>query len=193
MLGEKLRNLRKTNNLSQEKLAEMVGVSRQAISKWEGNLANPDTKNLICLAKIFKISINELTDTVNSNEKALEKKRKHHVKFKIFQPIVTYTAFMILFGIKTNDKGFYLFMSVLILIPGIFMAWNILSDKDIKQRRINIRIELLYCLLIYFIMNFVAMAIGNIFSGIISIVCCVIYLMIINPRFMNRKIFNYEI
>ena len=43
--GEKLYKLRKDNSMSQEKLAERLNVSRQAISKWEQNVAVPDTDN----------------------------------------------------------------------------------------------------------------------------------------------------
>ncbi len=52
--------LRKTNGLSQEALAEKLGISRQAVSKWERAEASPDTDNLILLAKIYKISLDEL-------------------------------------------------------------------------------------------------------------------------------------
>ena len=63
-LGERLQILRKQNMLSQEKLAELVGVSRQAVSKWETGLSNPDTENLIKLAEIFNLSIDEFTGRV---------------------------------------------------------------------------------------------------------------------------------
>lgn len=63
-LGERLQNLRKENMLSQEKLAELVGVSRQAVSKWETGLSNPDTENLIKLGEIFNLSIDEITGRV---------------------------------------------------------------------------------------------------------------------------------
>ncbi|WNF36807.1 helix-turn-helix domain-containing protein [Bacillaceae bacterium IKA-2] len=63
-LGERLQNLRKENMLSQEKLAELVGVSRQAVSKWETGLSNPDTENLIKLGKIFNLSIDEIIGRV---------------------------------------------------------------------------------------------------------------------------------
>ena len=53
-------NLRKANNLSQEALAEKLGISRQAVSKWERAEASPDTDNLILLAKIYNVSLDEL-------------------------------------------------------------------------------------------------------------------------------------
>ena len=59
-LGEKIKRLRKENNLSQEQLAEKLNVSRQAISKWEANKAYPDIENLILLRKIFDVTLDDL-------------------------------------------------------------------------------------------------------------------------------------
>lgn len=59
-IANKLLALRKKNNLSQEDLAEKMGVSRQAISKWERGEASPDTDNLILLANLYRISLDEL-------------------------------------------------------------------------------------------------------------------------------------
>lgn len=61
-LGEKIKNLRKKTNISQEELAEKVGVSRQAVTKWESDAGLPDLENLKSLATIFNISIDELLD-----------------------------------------------------------------------------------------------------------------------------------
>ena len=58
--ANRLVELRKKNNLSQEELAEKLGVSRQAISKWERSEASPDTDNLIALAEIYGMSLDEL-------------------------------------------------------------------------------------------------------------------------------------
>ena len=58
--ANRLYELRKKHNLSQEELAERLGVSRQAVSKWERSEASPDTDNLIALAKIYGLSLDEL-------------------------------------------------------------------------------------------------------------------------------------
>jgi transcriptional regulator with XRE-family HTH domain len=58
--ANRLYELRKKNNLSQEELAEKLGVSRQAVSKWERSEASPDTDNLIALAKIYGLTLDEL-------------------------------------------------------------------------------------------------------------------------------------
>ena len=59
-LGEKIAKQRKAQNLTQEQLAELLGVSRQSISKWESNLAYPETDKLIRLGKIFDCSMDYL-------------------------------------------------------------------------------------------------------------------------------------
>ena len=60
LLGEKIRELRIRQGLSQEALATRLGVSRQAVSKWEKNLSYPDTENLLALAALFGVSGDEL-------------------------------------------------------------------------------------------------------------------------------------
>lgn len=59
-IATRLVGLRKANNLSQEALAEKLGISRQAVSKWERAEASPDTDNLIALAKLYHVSLDEL-------------------------------------------------------------------------------------------------------------------------------------
>lgn len=59
-IATRLVGLRKANKLSQEALAEKLGISRQAVSKWERAEASPDTDNLIALAKLYHISLDEL-------------------------------------------------------------------------------------------------------------------------------------
>lgn len=60
MLGERLYQLRRSRGMSQEQLAERIGVSRQTISKWEGGLSTPDLEKLIALADCFEITMDEL-------------------------------------------------------------------------------------------------------------------------------------
>lgn len=74
-LANRLTELRKNKGLSQEELADMLHVSRQAISKWERGEASPDTDNLIELAKIYGVSLDELVG-LSSPEKEDEKKEE---------------------------------------------------------------------------------------------------------------------
>ena len=67
--AEKLKSIRKQAGFSQEKLAEKLGVSRQAITKWETDTGIPDIENLMSISTLFDISIDELL----SNEKGTNK------------------------------------------------------------------------------------------------------------------------
>lgn len=58
--GDKLKQYRVNEGLSQEQLAEKIGVSRQAITKWETKRGLPDVENMIILAELFKLTLDEL-------------------------------------------------------------------------------------------------------------------------------------
>lgn len=60
MLNERIKKLREENNLSQKKLAETLGVTQQAVAKWEGGKAEPDSITLINLSKLFCCSTDYL-------------------------------------------------------------------------------------------------------------------------------------
>lgn len=73
-LVEQIKHYRKQAGLSQEKMAEKIGVSRQAITKWENGTGTPDIANLMAIADLFQISVDELL----SNEKS-EKKQAEYI------------------------------------------------------------------------------------------------------------------
>lgn len=71
-IGNKIQELRKKENLSQEQLAEKIGVARQTISKWELGETSPDLKEAKELSKIFNVSLDELVGN-NINNILIEK------------------------------------------------------------------------------------------------------------------------
>lgn len=88
-LGDKLSRLRKENNYTQEQLADILGVSRQAISKWESDAAYPETEKLLKLGELYDCSMDYLlkdgnerfapgtkTITLNFNKFYFERKSK---------------------------------------------------------------------------------------------------------------------
>lgn len=88
-LGEKIHELRKAHKMSQERMAELLGVSRQAVSKWETGQSNPNTENLICLAEIFNVTVEELTNPDTKVEliydlrKEISRMKESSGKFKV--------------------------------------------------------------------------------------------------------------
>lgn len=73
LFEDQIKHYRKQAGLSQEKMAEKIGVSRQAITKWENGTGTPDISNLMAIANLFQISIDELL----SNEKTESKKSEY--------------------------------------------------------------------------------------------------------------------
>lgn len=72
-IANRLVQLRKEHHLSQEELAEKLGLSRQAVSKWERAEASPDTDNLILLSRLYGVSIDELLRTDAADSEVREK------------------------------------------------------------------------------------------------------------------------
>ena len=63
-LGESLKMHRTNCKMTQEFVAESLGVSRQAVSKWENGISDPSTSNLIALAKLYKVSVEDILKEV---------------------------------------------------------------------------------------------------------------------------------
>ncbi|MCR5787116.1 MAG: helix-turn-helix domain-containing protein [Acholeplasmatales bacterium] len=72
-IANRLVELRKKYGYSQEELAAKLGVSRQAVSKWERSESSPDTDNLIVLAKLYNVSLDSLLDTSEPIEETIER------------------------------------------------------------------------------------------------------------------------
>lgn len=79
--AEKLKSIRKQAGMSQEQLAEKLGVSRQAVTKWETDTGIPDIENIMAISALFDISIDELL----SNEKGAKKSEDY-----LFESVTEY-------------------------------------------------------------------------------------------------------
>ena len=116
-IGKKIMDLRKASGLSQEELADKIGVARQTISKWELGETSPDIKQAKELSKIFNVSLDELTDndiknilvekTSNTEKLAglILKLIKFMVIFIIVAPILLITIRIIFKNIYENNSG----------------------------------------------------------------------------------------
>lgn len=72
-LSNNLKKIRKDNNLSQEQLAEKLGVSRQSVSKWESNQAYPEMDKVLQICQMFNLNVDEL---LNQNIKEVKEKKE---------------------------------------------------------------------------------------------------------------------
>ena len=73
MLSENLKKIRKDNNLSQEQLAEKLGVSRQSVSKWENGEAYPEMDKVLNICKLYNYNIDEL---LNENVTSVKEEKE---------------------------------------------------------------------------------------------------------------------
>ena len=203
-LGENIRKKREELKLSQEYVAEKLGVSRQAVSKWETGQSEPTASNPVELANVFEIGLTELVDPQKlTSEKTTEKKKPNPIlRANLIRIAITMQAAFIFAFTQTSymyrhaedmlnkgvHRGAIILSLVLLLLASIWMSANHLYEPDMVQRRKNTRIELVYCcvqagiglLTLHFEMGLVGMAI------IIAVLC--FYLFYINPKFMNRKL-----
>ena len=81
--GENLKAFRKNKKMSQEVLAEKVGVSRQSVSKWEVGDSYPEMSNIVALCSIFKCNINDLINDNIVDVESFDKETQESIaKFK---------------------------------------------------------------------------------------------------------------
>lgn len=111
-LGEKIAKQRKELNYTQEQLADVLGVSRQSISKWEANIAYPETDKLIKMGKMFDCSMDYLLndDITEKQNKAQNNVATVWNKFKkqFHERKSKKTVFgMPLYHIGRNARGFF--------------------------------------------------------------------------------------
>ena len=122
-IANKLVKLRKTSGLSQEALAEKIGVSRQAVSKWERAESSPDTDNLISLARLYNVSLDDMLNPGDNFDKqdpcknvidGDEKSSKKTSLLKVFPYPILVTIIYLFIGIIWGlwNPGWLLFLTI---------------------------------------------------------------------------------
>lgn len=120
-MGSRIYELRKKNNLSQENLAEKIGVARQTISKWELGETSPDIKQAKQLAQIFNVSLDELTG--NDVREVLIEKVSNTEKL----------AGMVIKILKV--LGILILISILFTVIGIVMFTAVRKETSVEHEK----------------------------------------------------------
>lgn len=130
--GENLKNIRKSKNISQEYLAEKLGVSRQSVSKWETGENFPSMNNIMCLCEIFKCKINDLVHEDFTDIESLDSEIKESVvKFKKEKQIKVKLISKIIYVLANIINK--IFIGVAVLISIMILALPFIG----KSARIN--------------------------------------------------------
>lgn len=186
-LGERLKERRLAHELSQEQVAERLGISRQAVAKWEGNHTSPSADNLLALADLYQVSLDEL-----AGRKVEDKSRNPAIlRANLTRIAIIAQAAALNICLQPADPQIppwvmLSFKGVPLLGCSIWMACNLRYEKRPEQRRKNARIELLYCLLQAAVM--VSAHLSRLyFLGTLGILgICLAYVLWVNPKYMNR-------
>jgi transcriptional regulator with XRE-family HTH domain len=121
LIANRLQQLRKENGYSQEQLAELVGLSRQSISKWEQGISTPDTDNLIKLSEIYNVPLEYLIKGEEAKiEQPKEDKKEKKTKKKrswIFPAypiimVIIYTIIGAIFGVNGWVFGWIILLTI---------------------------------------------------------------------------------
>ncbi|MBQ2900014.1 MAG: helix-turn-helix transcriptional regulator [Oscillospiraceae bacterium] len=126
--GEKLSKLRKEYNYTQEQLADIFGVSRQTVSKWESDIAYPETDKLIKIGKLFECSMDYLLNEDITEKQGLQPVEKESILDKLKLQIHERKSEKMIFGmplyhIGRNAHGFF---AIGIKASGVF-SFGLLS------------------------------------------------------------------
>lgn len=163
-LGEKIYNLRKQKNLSQEDLASILNVSRQTISKWETGESNPDIDKIVPLCNFFEISTDEFLkgkDIVYERKLTKEKSRNKALTFSlclvIFSVMVILT--ILLSETEVNEGIISAIIMFCITLIGVLLIYYFLStpkeSNNIKENKVINKIIFLATIIVYFLVSFI--------------------------------------
>lgn len=204
-LGENIKKRREELKMSQEYLAEQIGVSRQAVSKWEKGQSEPTAGNLIQLAHLLETTLSDLVEPEKKEPAAVgeEEKKKPNLILRanlIRLAITAQTAFLFtctsfIYQIQSPDfpnkelyRGGLLFFMTLLLASSVWMALNHRYEPDLKQRSKNTKIELGYCCVQLFVALLTIRFGMGLAGAVLMIAAASFYILYINPRFMRRKL-----
>lgn len=176
--SENLKKLRKENNLSQEQLAEELGVSRQAISKWESATAYPEMDKIIALCDKFNVNIDDLLhNDIKEVRKEAESNKKLNNALDDFLKFITDTVNMFSsMTFKSKIKCLFeqaVIILVLYILSHIIIAaistnlFNLLPDK-------------------------ISMILRQGFDSILGVLCFVISAIIVIHVFKTRYLDYYK-
>ncbi|GGF93816.1 helix-turn-helix domain-containing protein [Paenibacillus abyssi] len=121
-IGQKIQKLRKKNYMSQEKLAEQLGVSRQAISKWEVGESIPDTDKVIQLSLAFDVPTDYLLfdDMIDCKDDAVIANETTNKRMDIAIPVIAATG-VSLIGLLISIAAYFTWQTVFTVSVGLIV------------------------------------------------------------------------
>lgn len=147
-IGERINYLRKTNNMSQEELAEKLHISRQTVSRWENNSSQPDIDSILAISNLFNLS----TDYILGREEDNSIENKNNIFFISFGIIVIGMVFL-LFNFFSNKNTLLLSIGIGIQIIGI-IYFEVKNSSKVEKYRFYSKVTWILILSIIVIFDF---------------------------------------
>jgi len=179
---DKISNLRKKNNLSQEALAEKLNMSRQAISKWESGNSYPDMNTMIKICEVLNCTIDELLDDNAIGNNNFEKQNKININKWIKELLDFITKlYNMFFSMKFKEKiKFIIEMSFILgIILLIFMLAYFLLDDTIFS---------IFYYLPYYLYNIIIKSLNIIYSIFSIGLGGIIFIHLLKIRYLDYYI-----
>lgn len=137
LIGETIQEYRKSANLTQEEFAAKVGVTRQAVSKWELDKAYPDLDKLADICEIFQVSLTEFI--YGKTEPVTQEDTVNETETKPVSQVRGKAAFMRLYGMAVLLGGILVFCGVVFAVFLLRYSWS--KEETLLERA---RIERVY-------------------------------------------------
>ncbi len=181
-LSDNLKKIRKDNNLSQEELAEKLGVSRQSVSKWESGSAYPEMDKVLQICKMFDLNIDEL---LNQNIKEVERNKQSKLNVnKYIDDFLSYFSKTInmFSSMRFKDKIKCIFEQIFIIVL-IYIVSVILGSI----------LSSIFGNLFSFLNSKVYYTIYSILKGVYRFAILIVTIIVVLHIFKTRYLDYYEI
>ena len=194
MLNEKLKKARLEHGMSQEKIAELLGVSRQAVTKWETGQSAPSSEHLIALSRLYGITMEELIGNGDNGQRDGADRADYNPILRANLTRVAIVCQTVFLNTSVQDYEFRgtVYWGMMTLLPlflsSLWMASNLRFEKDRKQQGKNARIELVYCIVQCLIALTGYYSKQFFLTALLLMTGCLTYIFHINPRYMNRQL-----
>lgn len=197
-LANRIQTLRKQSGLSQEALAEKLGVTRQAVSKWESEQSAPDMENIIAISDLFEVSTDYLLKGKEQETATAKSGLRIDSKNEIPDLIIFVSSILNIIGVATGynwmmefrDSRFAYSFIFVFAATLLFAVASRFFDERVKENKkrwfVNINIWL-YAAYSWCFFEFIGGHIPYITSAIIHFVVCVVILVPFNLKAGKEK------
>lgn len=135
-IADRIQHLRKAKGISQEELADKIGVSRQAVSKWESEQSIPDIDKIILLSDYFETTTDFLIKGIEPAQEQKHKSKYSATLFTIVGTVVNVIGLVIGMGLWIERQRVYDFgigLAIMLLGTGVFLIGQNIDTTD-KQK-----------------------------------------------------------